>query len=89
MYKINLRKMQEIYGDEIVEAIDINMDIIEKNIFTMKKYNFDDIQWLFEACPAFFMNFPNQFEEKLKNIIKKCGKNYVRYIQENVSVLEE
>lgn len=89
MYKINLKKMQEIYGDEIVEAIDINMDIIEKNILAMKKYKFDDIQWLFEACPSFFMNFPNQFEEKLKNIIKKCGKNYVQYIQENVDVLEE
>jgi len=88
MYKINLKNMQEIYGDEIIEAIDINMDIITKNMFTMKKYKFDDIQWLFEACPSFFMNFPNQFEEKLKNIIKKCGKNYVQYIQENVEVLE-
>lgn len=89
MYKIDLKKMQEIYGEEIIEMIEINMDIISENILTMKKYKFDDIQWLFEACPSFFMNFPKQFEEKLKNIIKKIGSNYVEYIQENVEVLEE
>ena len=89
MYKIDLKKMQEVYGNEIIEMIEVNMDIISKNILIMKKYNFDDIQWLFEACPSFFMNFPKQFEEKLKKIIEKVGPNYVEYIQENVEILEE
>lgn len=89
MYKIDLKKMQEVYGNEIIEMIEVNMDIISKNILTMKKYKFDDIQWLFEACPSFFMNFPKQFEEKFKKIIEKVGPNYVEYIQENVEILEE
>ena len=89
MYKIDFEKMKEIYGEEMIKIIDDNMDIISKNISTMKKYKFDDIQWLFEACPSFFMNFPNQFEEKLKQLIDKIGPNYVQYIQENVEVLEE
>ena len=89
MYKVDLKKMQEVYGDEIIEMIEANMDIISENILTMKKYKFDDIQWLFEACPSFFMNFPKKFEEKLLKIIEKVGPNYVEYIQENVDILEE
>ena len=89
MYKIDLNKMKEVYGDEILEMIENNMDIISENILTMKKYNFDDIEWLFEANPSFFMNFPNQFEEKIKEMIEKIGPNYVEYIQENVDILEE
>ncbi len=81
--------MREIYGDEIIEMIDNNMEIISQNILTARKYKFNDIQWLFEACPSFFMNFPKQFEEKLKKIIEKVGPNYVEYIQNNVNVLEE
>ena len=89
MYKIDLKKMQEIYGEEIIEMIEANMDIISENIITMKKYNFDDIEWLFEASPSFFMNFPKQFETKIKKLIQKIGPNYVQYIQENVNILDE
>lgn len=89
MNKIDFEKMKEIYGDEIIEIINDNMDIISKNISTMKKYKFDDVQWLFESCPSFFMNFPTQFEEKIKQLIDKIGPNYVQYIQENIEVLEE
>ena len=89
MYKIDLNKMKEVYGDEILEMIENNMDIISENILTMKKYNFDDIEWLFEANPSFFMNFPKRFEEKIKEMIEKIGPNYVEYIQENVDILEE
>lgn len=89
MYKVDLKKMKEVYGDEIIEIIGDNMDIISENILTMEKYKFDDIEWLFEANPSFFMKFPNQFEEKIKEMIKKIGPNYVEYIQENVDILEE
>jgi len=89
MYKVDLNKMKEIYGEEILELIKDNMDIVVENILIMKKYNFSDIQWLFESSPAFFLNFPMDFEKKLKKIIKKVGLNYVQYIQENVCLLEE
>lgn len=89
MYKVDFEKMKEIYGDEIIEAIEDNMSIISQNIATMKKYKFDDIQWLFELNPAFFMNYPEQFEEKLRKLIEKIGPSYVKYIQENTEILED
>ncbi len=89
MYKIDLKKMQEVYGDEILEMIENNMDIISENILIIKKYEFDDIEWLFEANPSFFMNFPKQFEEKIKKMIEEVGQNYVEVIQENVDILEK
>ena len=89
MYKIDLKKMKEVYGNEILETIDNNMDIISENILTMQKYKFDDIEWLFEANPSFFMNFPKQFDEKVKEMIENIGTNYVEYIQENVDIFEE
>ena len=88
-YKFSLDKMKEVYGEEIVEVISYNMDIIEKNIDLLRQLKFDDIDGLFERCPTIFMYFPKDFKEKIEVLIKQIGPNYVEVIQRDISILED
>lgn len=87
-FEIDFNKMKEVYGDEILELISINMENIEKNIETLKKLKFDDICGIFERCPNIFMNFPKQFERKINRVIYELGKNYVELIENNIEYIE-
>ena len=39
---IDINKMKEIFGDEIEDIINENIDIVEKNIEFLKELKFDD-----------------------------------------------
>ena len=62
---IDFERMKEIYGDEIEEIINENIDIIEKNIQFLNDLKFEDAKGIFEMYPDLFMNFPKKFEEKI------------------------
>ena len=66
-----------------------NTDIIEKNADILKKYNFKDIEGIFEMYPTLFMNFPKQFKEKIEKLHKKYGENFSEIIENDLSILEE
>lgn len=85
---VDLEKMKEVFGDEIIEIISDNMDIIEKNVQTLKDLNFDDVGGLFERCPSSFTYFPKDFNSKINKLIEKIGKNYVEVIQNDISYFE-
>ena len=87
-FNVDLEKMEEIYGEEIIEIIHNNEDIIEKNINTLKKLGFDDIEGVFERCLEIFMNFPKTFETKIKKIIEDLGQDYAKKIENDISILE-
>ena len=87
-FNVDLEKMKEIYGEEIIKIIHSNMDIIEKNINTLKKLGFNDIEGIFERCPEIFMCFPQDFEVKIKRVIEKIGLNYVEEIENDITILE-
>jgi hypothetical protein len=85
---IRLNNLKEIYGDEIINIINENMDIIEKNINTMKELGFKDIEGIFERNVEAFLYFPKSFKGKMDNLIKEIGPNYVEIIENDVSYME-
>lgn len=85
---INLENMKIIYGDEIVEIINSNIDIIQCNVKTMQKLGFDDIEGLLERCIDVFLYFPNDFRCKINKLIEKLGKNYTEIIENDISYIE-
>ena len=85
---INYDNLKEIYGEEIIETLNDNMDIVEKNIKTMKKLGFEDVEGIFERNVATFLYFSKSFKEKLDNLIEKLGTDYVNIIENDVSYLE-
>ena len=86
--EIDIKKMKEVYGEEIEEMMIENEEIIKANIKTLKEYGFKDIEGIIEMYPSIIMNFPKQFRgkvEKLKNIY---GENFVNKIENDISLLE-
>ena len=45
---IDFERMKEIYGDEIEEIINENIDIIEKNIRFLNDLKFEDAEGIYE-----------------------------------------
>ena len=85
---INYDNLKEIYGEEIIETLNDNMDIVEKNIKTMKELGFEDVEGIFERNVETFLYFPQSFKEKINNLIEKLGPDYVNIIENDVSYLE-
>lgn len=85
---INLENMEKIYGNEIVDTINSNIDIIQSNVKKMQALGFYDIEGLLERCVDVFLYFPNDFEYKINKLIKKLGENYVEKIENDISYLE-
>lgn len=88
--KINIDSeiISDIHGDDVLEAILDNIDIIEKNADILKEYNFKDIEGIFEMYPTLLMNFPSELKEKLEKLHKKYGENFVGIIEDDISILE-
>ena len=86
---IDYENLKELYGDEIIDIIEANIDIIEKNFETMEKLGFEDIEGIFERSLDAFLYFPKSFENKMQNLIKTLGSNYVEMIENDVSYMEK
>lgn len=85
---VNFNDLKEIYGEEILEIINNNMDIIESNINTMKELGFTDVEGIFERSVNSFLYFPKSFKEKMDDLIQEVGSNYVEIIENDVSYME-
>jgi len=86
---IDLEKMKLVHGEEIVEIIYENIDLVEKNIKILKDYKFDDIEGIFERCPMIFMHFTKEFNNKIEKLKNDLGEEYVDIIQNDVGIIEE
>lgn len=86
---IDINKMKEVFGDEIEDIINENIDIVEKNIKFLKELKFEDAEWMLEMYPELFMNFPKKFEEKILKLKEELGDNYIEIIENDMSILEK
>ena len=73
---IDINKMKEVFGDEIEDIINENIDIVEKNIKFLKELKFEDTEGILEMYPELFMNFPKKFEEKILKLKEELGDNF-------------
>ena len=83
---IDINKMKEVFGDEIEDIINENIDIVEKNIKFLKELKFEDAEGMLEMYPELFMNFPKKFEEKILKLKEELGDNYIEIIFSNILI---
>ena len=57
---IDINKMKEVFGDEIEDIINENIDIVEKNIKFLKELKFEDAEGMLEISIPFL-----DFQEKI------------------------
>jgi len=87
--KINLDNIRDTYGDSIVLSIRDNIDDVTENINYIKKLKFTDIEDIFERYAILFLDTPSEFKNKIDNLIKEIGYNYVDIIENDLSILEK
>ena len=86
---INLNKIEEIYGIELLELVKENIDDINQNINYLIYLNFTDIEDIFERyTPIFICDHP-VFKQNINNLITKLGENYVDIIENDLEILDE
>ena len=86
--EIDVERMKSIYGDEIIDVMSSNEDIIRKNIQTLEKLKFNDISDFVERCIDVFLYYPKDFENKINKLIQELGVNYVEIIENDINYIQ-
>ena len=86
---IDIEKIEQIYGNEILKQVIENKEDIEKNINYMLKFEFDDVESIFERMTPLFITDSKTFKNKMNKLIKKIGPDYVNVIENDLGILEE
>ena len=87
--EINYNKIIEIYGMDIINLINDNIEEIIKNLSYLKELGFEDIEDIFERYPFIFIQDNKELKEKINKLIANLGPDYVNIIETNLDVLEE
>lgn len=87
--EIDFKKIEKIYGIEMLELVRDNFDDITNNINYMKKLEFTDIEDIFERYIPIFICSNKEFKDKINNLVNKLGIDYVSIIENDLSILEE
>ena len=86
--KVNLNNIRDTYGDSLVLLIRDNIDDVMKNIDYLNKLNLTDTEDIFERYAILFLDTPSEFKNKIDNLIKELGNDYVDIIENDLSILE-
>ena len=84
---INFNKIKEIYGNEILNIIKENQENVINNLKYLHRLEFTDIEDIFEREVLLFIDI--DFKNKMDNLILKLGPDYVKKIENDLSLLEE
>ena len=87
--KINIEKIEEIYGEDILNLVKENIHDITKNLNYLEKLDFNDIEDIFERYIPIFICDSTEFKTKINNLISKLGINYIDIIENDLGILEE
>ena len=87
--KVNLNNIRDTYGDSVVLLIRDNIDDVMKNIDYLNKLGFTDAEDIFEKFAILFLDIPTEFKNKIDNLIKELGYDYVDIIENDLSILEQ
>ena len=86
---INFSKIQEIYGDDLLETCKENVEDLVKNINYLARLGFSDVEDIFERYPFIFLIDSSSFVVKINGLVKKLGINYISILEENMGLWED
>ncbi len=87
--EIDFKKIEQIYGIEMIEEIRDNLRDVNTNVNYLLKIGFNDVEDIFERYAPIFICSNKNFIEKINNLIKKIGNDYINIIENDLSILEE
>ena len=87
--EIDFRKIEQIYGIEMIEEIRDNLRDVNTNVNYLLKIGFNDVEDIFERYAPIFICSNKEFKDKINNLVNKLGIDYVSIIENDLSILEE
>lgn len=87
--KINLEKIEEIYGKNSLYEIKDNLDTVLENIDCLLKYQITNIDEILECYPYIFLESEDIFQQKIDHFIMYLGDNYQKKLEEDISLWGE
>ena len=73
----------------MIEEIRDNLRDVNTNVNYLLKIGFNDVEDIFERYAPIFICSNKNFIEKINNLIKKIGNDYINIIENDLSILEE
>ena len=83
--KINIEKVCELYGKDILELIKSNIEKVMNNINYLKVKKLENVEEIFERNCLIFLQDENVFAHKFDYLYKKYG----RELDDNIELWEE
>ena len=83
---VNLDKINELYGNEIILLMKENFEIIENNIKYLKEKGFIDVEDFIECYPYSFMLSEDVFCDKVDELFHRLGVEAVEKLQNDISL---
>ena len=87
--KIDFNKITKIHGAECMDLINTNMPDIKENITYLSEIGFNDVEDIFERYTSIFIADNKVFRDRIKDLVRRVGINYVEIIESNLDILEE
>jgi len=87
--QLDLEKVIESYGEEIINLIETDMDNVVFNMKYLMELGFSNVEDIFERYTLLFADDPKVFQDKINKLINRLGESFINIIEEDLSVLEE
>ena len=87
--KINIDKIEEIYGRNMIYNFQENIESIIENINYLRKLGFKDIYDIVETNPYLFLLDTTIFKDKIKLLQEKLGVEYIEKLEEKYTLWGE
>ena len=83
--EINLEKLEEIYGKNLVKEMHDDIENLIENMKYLDKLEFDDIYDIIEINPYLFLIDNNEFIKRINDLITSLGIEYLQILAEDTS----
>lgn len=87
--KLNINKIEEIYGNSSIYELKDNMDELITNMNYLVSLGFTDVYDIVEKYPYMFLMDKKVFKERVSNLIKKLGVEYIEKLEEDFTLWGE
>lgn len=84
--KLDLQKIQEIYGNNAIKEIKENEESFVSNMKYLKERGFTNLYEIIEQNPYSFLEDEAIFQEKIDHIIKILGVEYIEKLEEDMTL---
>ena len=84
----DLDKIKEIYGESAIYEFGDNIEELVSNMKYLSKLGFTDIYDIVSTHPYMFLMDEKDFKEKVNNLIKELGVEYIEKLDEDTSLWE-